>query len=675
MIVDSAPSANMSKPVGPIYEFGPFRVDAVKRVLLREGEPVPLTSKVFDTLLVLVQHDGQLLTKDELMQSLWPDSIVEESNLTQNISVLRKALGENPEAHRYIVTVPGRGYKFVAGVSKVGSESMDLIVTERARAWSIVEEEEKTEERGRWLASDETAQLDAAPSSETTPARSTSSAEHLISGIKHHKRAALPTLTILIIAAIAVIMYRAYFIPQSKAITSLAVLPFVNASRDQTMEYLSDGLSESLIDRLSQLPGVKVIARSSSFKYKGQEVDPQEVARALGVQALVLGRVEQRGDSLQVRAELVDAREKTQLWGEHYNRELTDILAVQEEIAKQISEKLRITLTRAQQRLLTKRFTENTKAYQFYLRGRYYWNKRNNEGFERAIEGFHQAIEKDPSYALAYAGVADSYALLANYSAIPRKESYSRAKAAAMRALEIDDTLAEAHTSLAFVIWHEGDFSGGEREFKRAIELNPNYATADHWYGNYLLAVGRRDEALAELKRSLELDPLSLIINTAVGGCYYFRREYDQAITQLRETLEIDANFINAHEFLGAACLQKGMYEEAIAEFQKAVELSGRWEVELSKLGHTYAVSGRRTEARKLLDELKERRTQRQISATNIALVYAGLGEREQAFAWLEKAYQERDQRLGAITTDPVLDSLRSDPRFQDLLRRVGRAP
>ncbi len=457
-----------------------------------------------------------------------------------------------------------------------------------------------------------------------------------------------------------------------KAIDSLAVLPLVNASADPNTEYLSEGITESIINSLSQIPKLRVMARSTVFRYKGRETDPQEVGRDLNVRAVLTGRVLQLGDRLIIKAELVNVADGSQLWGEQYNRELSDIFALQEEIAQQISEKLRIKLTGEEKKRLTKRYTENTEAYQFYLKGRFYWNKRTSEAAKKGIEYFEQAIEKDPNYALAYAGLADSYALLGGYDVLRPKDSYPRARAAATKALEIDDTLAEAHTSIARIrMAFDWDWLAAEREFKRAIELNPNYATAHHWYGMYLVRMGRFDEALSEIKQAQKLDPLSLIINADMGAPLFFARQYDQAIEQHRKTLEMDLNFPPTHLRLGAAYEQKGMYQEAIAEYQRAIELSGDNTKTSVVLGYAYAVSGRRAEAQKELDQLKEQSN----SPYDIAMIYTALGDKEQAFEWLEKAYEDRSGGLVFLKVDPGLDSLRSDPRFADLLRRVGLTP
>ncbi len=462
---------------------------------------------------------------------------------------------------------------------------------------------------------------------------------------------------------------------RGKSIDSLAILPLTNASADPDAEYLSDGITESLINSLSQLPKLRVMERSTAFRYKGQQPDPQTVGRELKVGAVLMGRVVQRGEALIIQADLVDAVDGSQLWGEQYNRRLSDIFAVQEEIAKEISAKLMLRLTGEEKQRLTKRHTENTEAYQLYLKGRYYWNKRTEEALKKGIEYFQQAIAKDPGYALAYAGLSDSYSVLGYYNYLPPKEAYSRAKGAAAKALEIDDTLAEAHASLANLRHYDWNWSKAERELKRAIELNPNYATAHHWYGLHLEEMGQFDRAMAEMRRAQELDPLSLIIGTAMGGSFYFARQYDQAIEQLQKTLELDPNFSWAHYLAAWAYEQKGMYEEAVTALKNALTLRGGSPEILARLGHTYAKSGRRDEAMEILDELHDLSKQGHVSSYDVAVIHVGLGDLDQAFALLERAYVERSSRLVYLNVDPLFDCLRSDPRFADLVRRLGLVP
>jgi TolB-like protein/DNA-binding winged helix-turn-helix (wHTH) protein/Flp pilus assembly protein TadD len=665
------------------YEFGPFRVDGRRRLLLREGNELRLPAKAFEILLVLLEEKGRLVDKDELMRRVWPDAVVEENNLTVNISALRRSLAESPGEHRYVVTVPGRGYQFVADVRPHGGERARESEQEALANQKVAE---ISAERTSWdgeakpLSPSSTpgagpGQFAAKTNGAASHTHTLSNAEYIGGEIKRHKHGVLLLLAALLATTIIVsyLAYSRYLAGSSKAgITSIAVLPFANNTGDPNAEYLSDGISESLINSLSQLPGLKVIARSSSFKYKGKEDDIQEVARALGVEAVLTGRVLQRGDGLIINVELVKASDKTQMWGEQYDRKMSDLLAVQREIASEIVEKLKLKVSGAEKGS-AKHYTESNEAYQLYLKGRFYWNKRTAEALKKSIEYFNQAIDKDPRFALAYAGLADCYVVPGNR--LPPREAMPKAKVAAMRALELDETLAEAHVSLARVLAaYDWDWTSAEKEYKRAIELNPRYATAHQWYGGWLDLMGRSNEAIAERKRALELEPLSLIINFELGLAFYYARDYDQAIEQFQKTLELDQNFGPAHLFLPAAYEQKGMYGEAIAEFKNAIPLKGGGEPSLSKagLGYVYAVTGKKSEARTVLNELKQASEQEYVPANSIALIYAGLGEKDQAFAWLDKGYEQRAFQMQWIKLDPRWDSLRSDPRFKDLMRRVG---
>lgn len=585
-----------------VYEFGPFRLNPQERLLLRGRSAVPLTPKVFDTLVVLVRNSGHVVSKDELMKEIWPSTNVEEANLTQNVSMLRKVLDQHHQGSSYIETVPKRGYRFIAKVKTI-SEEGGQIAGQQDDSRPVAEQMERS---------------------------------------------------------------------RAQSIHSLAVLPFANTSADPNAEYLSDGITESLINNLSQLPELRVIARSTVFRYKDREIDPQDVGRALSVRAVLTGRVLYLGNKLIIRAELIDVAGGSHIWGEQYDREPLDIIAVQEEISREISEKLRLRLTGQQKKLLIKRHTENTEAYHAYLKGRYYWNKRTEEGFRKGIEYFRQAIKEDPNYALAYAGLADCYSLLNSYGALPPRESVPIIKAVTEQALQIDDMLAEAHASLGHVkMMHDWDWPGAEREFRRAIKLNPNYATAHHWYALYLRAKCQFDESLEQIRQAQRLDPLSLIINTVVGTHFYYSRQFDKAIEQCRETLELDPDFHIAYAVIGEAYTQKGMYEEAIAELQRAISLSPGPEG-LALLGYTHAVAGHRSEARKVINRLKNLSNRRYIEPASMAIIYIGLMKREQAFEWLEKAYEHRNELLVMLKVDPRLDALRSDARFTELLRRVG---
>ncbi|HKR00354.1 MAG TPA: protein kinase [Pyrinomonadaceae bacterium] len=454
-------------------------------------------------------------------------------------------------------------------------------------------------------------------------------------------------------------------------IDSLAVLPLANASADPGTEYLSDGITESIINTLSQLPQLKVMARATVFRYKGQEVDVAEVKRDLNVRAVMMGRVLQFGDNLVIKTELVDTSDGSQLWGDEYRRKSADIFEVQEEISKEISEKLRIKLTGEEKRLLVKRYTDNTEAYRLYLKGRFCLSKTTKEALNNAIKHFRQAIDTDPDYALAYAGLADAYyALSSNH--LPANEAMPKARAAAEQALKFDDTLAEAHASLGLVkAFYEWDWAGAENEYRRAIELNPGYASAHHWYGWYLALVGRLNEAIAEIKQASELDPLSLEINSDLGLSFFFARQYERAVEQFEKALEMDPNSIWTRFFMGWAREQKGDYAEAVADYEKAARLDDSPLI-MAALGHTYVVAGQRDEALSVLEEMRTLAESRHVSSYHFAIIHAALGERDEAFDWLEKSYSAREEALVWLKVDPRLDTLRTDARFIDLQRRVG---
>ena len=514
----------------------------------------------------------------------------------------------------------------------------------------------------------------ASGTSQANPAYAPSSAEYFVTAIKEHKFAAAIAVMVVALAAIGLGLYLRTR-NNEVAIESIAVLPFQNRGSEADTEYLSDGLAESLIYRLSQLPNLKVSPTSSVFRYKGKEMDPVKVGQELGVSAVLSGRMVQRGDNLTISAELVDVRSNQVLWGEQYDRKMSDLLDTQREIAREIVDKLKLKVSGAEQGL-AKHYTESNEAYQLYLKGRFYWNKRSDEGFQKALQYFQQAIERDPTFALAYSGLADTYNLLGGPEAggdMPPNEMFPKAKAAALKALEIDQTLAEPHVSLAHTMYfYDRDWAGAEREFKKAIELNPNYSVAHHWYAIYLSVLGRQREALAEIRRAQELDPLSLSINAWLGRILALAGQPDQAVEVLRKTLELDPNFILAHLRLGLVYEDKGMYDEAIFEFRQVLKLSGGKPLGIAALAHAYAQAGKREEAQKNLAELLQLSKQRYVSPASIAMVYVALDDKDQAFAWLEKANDIRDMNVVRLKVDPRYVSLRSDPRFNDLVQRMG---
>lgn len=482
------------------------------------------------------------------------------------------------------------------------------------------------------------------------------------------------TLVMVALVAVALLGIGAYlfaFRPGliDRPIDSVAVLPLANDSGDGNAEYLSDGITENIINRLSQLPQLRVMARTTVFRYKGLEVDPQTVGRDLNVRAVVTGRVRRVGDSLDIQAELVDVSNGSQLWGQKYNRKLVDILAVQDEIASQISEKLRLKLGDQDKARLAKRYTDNPRAYELYLKGRYHLTKWTEQDFTKGLEYLKQAIAVEPRYALAYSGLAEAYSISPLTS--PR-ESLRDAKQAANTALEIDETLAEAHASLAVVeMYFDWDWSGAEREFKRALELNPANTSAHQWYAWYLGLMGHHDESIAELKRAERLDPMSPNIEGALGTSFFWARKYDRAIEHYQKALDLDPSLTIMRLFMAEAYEQMGRFQEALAECQQ-VSLTDKSPTTMAELARAYAMFGRRDEAQKILGELKEVSRQRYFPSYAVATIYTGLGDKERALEWLEKAYEERCGWMAFLRVDPALDSLRSEGRFKDLLRRVG---
>jgi len=506
--------------------------------------------------------------------------------------------------------------------------------------------------------------------SEVLAVRTTSSAEYIVGEIKRHRRGLAIALASLILISIAGL---AYYLYSAGTVKTIAVLPLVNANNDPSTEYLADGISESLINSLTALQQLRVIARTTAFSYKGKEVDPRAVGRELNVGAVLMGRVRQLGDRINIQVDLVDATTGAQLWGEEYERAVADVLSIKQAIAREVTEKLKLRLSGAQQQQLANRETTNPEAYQFYLRGRYLWNKRTADGISKAIDQFQKAIERDPSYALGYAGLADSYLVLEQYGGVPASETLPRAKAAVDRALQIDDSLAEVHTSLAEIYQRQWRWAEAEQEFRRAISLNPNYPTAHAWFTMHLRIKRQFDEALRESKRAQELDPLSPILS--VASIYLLKNDVNSAIEQNKRAIEFDPSFPQAHRWLGLAYLKQRRYDEAIAELQKGVELSGRAGQFLADLGYCYAVMGKQAEALQILRELKERHARHEAIGMNLAQVYAGFGDKDQVFAWLEKDFQLRSGVLPYITWWVNFDDLRSDPRYADLLRRMGLQP
>jgi serine/threonine protein kinase/tetratricopeptide (TPR) repeat protein len=459
----------------------------------------------------------------------------------------------------------------------------------------------------------------------------------------------------------------------AKIIDSLAVLPFENISRDQGHEYLSDGIAGSLINNLATVPKLRVLAQSTVFRFKGRGIDPQAVGRELNVRAVLTGRIMQSGGSLRIGTELVDVATGTQLWGAQYNRKPGDIFAIQDEISNEISGNLRLKLTRADKKRLTKRQTEDAEAYRLYLKGRHHWNQWTEDGFYKAIEHFQQAVDKDPAYALAYTGIADSYVLLGWNSYLPPKDAFPRGKMAALAALRLDPDLAEARTPLAAVSWlYDWQWSEAQAEFKRSLKLNPVHPTANHWFAEFLMTMGRHQEVIAAMKKSQDLDPLSLIISVAIGWAFYMARRYDEAIEQLRRTVELDPNYPVTYWILGLLLRKMGQYEAAIAEGEKGVQLSGGSTLMKAALAQSLATAGQREKSLHILDELTKLSRHKYVAPYFFAGVHTGLGEADRAMEYLEKSFEEHSHWLIYLHLDPGMDGLRSDPRFLELLQRVG---
>jgi serine/threonine-protein kinase len=485
-----------------------------------------------------------------------------------------------------------------------------------------------------------------------------------------------PRLPVFLIASVLLIIAATafYFTRERRPIDSIAVLPFINGSSKAGMEYLSDGITDSVINTLSQLPQLRVMARSTVFSYKGKQIDPRQVGRELHVGAVLTGAMNQSGDELTIRAELVNTTDGSLLWGSQYNRAVNDVVGMQEEIAGDISHNLRIKLTGEQQKRLTKRYTENAEAYETYLKGRYYWNKRTEEGFRKAVEAFGQAIEKDPDYALSYAGLANCYTLMPAWALMPPTEGHPKAKAAALKALQLDDTLAEAHSALGHTLHnYDWDWAGAGREFRRAIELNPGYATAHHWNAWYLIEDGQTAEAFHEIQRALDLDPFSLIINADTGYLYSLGRQQDRAQEQLRKTLELGPQFSLAYEYRGYVYEVQKRYREELEAFEKAEELLPDSLEIKAEIARARALNGQVHEARTTLNELTAQSKDRYVVAFDIAMIYEALGEKDPAFEWLEKACDEHSYQISGLAVDPRLDGLRNDPRFAELLNRIHR--
>jgi TolB-like protein/DNA-binding winged helix-turn-helix (wHTH) protein/Flp pilus assembly protein TadD len=643
------------EPLQPnsVVRFGTYEVSLQSGEVRKAGLRIRVQQQPMKLLEVLLERRGEVVTREQLRNRVWPDENFGDFDQALNIAIakLRNALGDSAENPRFIETLPKRGYRFIADVSVVDADTRPKIpgTADEDLSGPKIESGHRVEDAGLTPAP-------VAPKPRLSPTRRVIVALALVLG--------LPLL--------AVWLFRSPGRAPA-GIRSLAVLPLDNLSGDASQNYFADGMTDELITDLAQISALRVISRTSVMVYKGARKPLPQIARELNVDAMVEGTVLRSGNQVRITAQLIEASTDKHLWSQSYEGELRDTLALQKRVARAIADQIRINLTPREQAGLKTVKVVNPEAYESYLKGRYFWNKRTADGLRVALAYFNEAIEEDPTYAQAYSGLADTYALLGDwqYAVMSPKEAFPKAKAAAIKALEMDGALGEAHNSLAFVLdGFDWDLDSGGKEFRRAIELNPGYATAHHWYAWHLSLLGRYDEAIAEMRKAENLDPLSLIINADLAELLVLAHSYDESIRQSRKTIEMDPNFALAHNQLAQAYLQKHMYDEAVAELQKAVQLSAGSPICIANLARAYVVSGKRSEAVKLLSDLKKRSSPGYSNASEIAMIYTSLGDTDQAMNWLDKGYEERFNP--GVLLRPGFDPLRSELRFQNLARRVG---
>jgi DNA-binding winged helix-turn-helix (wHTH) protein/TolB-like protein/Tfp pilus assembly protein PilF len=604
----------MNAPDIEAYSFGRFVLTPRERQLRLDGVPIALAAKAFDVLLVLVRNHGSLVTKEALLEGVWPGVVVDEVNLTVNISAIRKALAAGGK-EEWIETVPRHGYRFRGQVKPEGPQSAPA-----ARIRS----------RRLWVGS-----------------------------------------AALAVFAVAFVLWWLVARPDGVRFDSVAVLPFVAASREY--EDVADGLTEETINRLAGARALRVSPRTSTLRFKSGSVDAEAVARALGVRAVVTGRVALRGDSFEIQVDLVDALRNAQIWGERYRGSVSDLPSLDGKIAQDILRTAGLGLDPDQTRRISKPLTQNADAYRAYLKGRFNWNQRTEAGLKAALTEFERAVSLDPRFAPAYSGLADALTTLGFLSYLSPAESFAVAERHARRAIDIDPSLAEAHASLAYVrFYYHWDWPGAEAAFKRSMELNPGYAVAHQWYSIFLLATGRPAEGFKEILRAQERDPLSLAINTDVGFHHYYNRRYESAVKQLGAVLEMKTDFPPAHLWLGRTYQELKKYPEALQEYRQVSDKIGDWPVAVAARGYVNGISGRTAEAREDLANLANQAEVRFVTAYGVALIHAALGEKDLAFTWLEKAFAERSHWLVWLRLDPRWDAIRADARFEQVLSRVG---
>jgi TolB-like protein/DNA-binding winged helix-turn-helix (wHTH) protein/Tfp pilus assembly protein PilF len=618
--------------------FGLFEADVQTGELWKQGKRLRLQEQPFQLLVSLLEKPGEVVTREELRSRLWPQTTVDfDHGLNKAVSKIREALGDSSENPRFVETVARRGYRFLADVAIIRKAPLETGAGDPANA-------------GPFL-----------------PAVAA-----ILNASSRNLATKLFVLGLALVAASVVwVFYREIY--AAPAIRSLAVLPLENLSGDSSQDYFVDGMTDELITRLAQISALRVISRTSVMTYKNARKSLAEIANELNVEAVVEGSVSRSGERVRVTAQLIDARSDKHIWADSYDEDIRDALVLQSKVTTAIARHIRAALNPQEQLALAKSRTINPEAYEAYLKGRYFWNKRTAQGLRTAIDYFGRAIEIDPRYAEAYAGLADAYAIAGDWKmgVLPPQDAFARATAAAAEALALDDTLSEAHTSLALALDLYGwNWVAAEAEYKHAIQLNPGYATAHQWYSWHLFMVGSNTEAMSELKKAENLDPLSLIIKTDIADALCVAHRYDEAVEQSEKALKMDPNFAVGHYERGQALAQKHMYDEAIAEFQTAIELGGASGAFQANLGYAYAVSGRKEEAQEIIDNLESRRPQNQSVDADIALIYAGLGNADEAIIRLNKAYYGRFK--ASILLRPAFDLLRSDDRFQDLLQRIG---
>ena len=621
-------------PVQPV-RFGVFELDMRAGELRKRGVKVPLQGLPIQVLIILLENPGHVVTRDELRSRLWAaDTFVDfDHGLHNAIARLREALGENATNPRFVETLPRRGYRFIGAL--------------------------------------ETPVVAQSPEPEVAQPRRFPQA---LIGVVLVLLAVVAALVGLNVGGVRTKLFGSHL--GAPHIDSIAVLPLKNLSDDREQDYFTDGMTEAVITDLGKVSALRVISRTSVMRYKDTNKPLPEIARELQVGALVEGTVARSGDRVRITANLIQASPERHLWAETYERNLSDVIALQNDVARSIAEQIQAQLTPEEHVRLSASHPVDPEAYKLYIKGRYFWVKRNRESFERAMSYFQQAIDRDPTYAAPYSGLADCYVLFGSSFDVGGQapgEVQPKAKAEALRALELDNSLADAHNSIAYVkLTYEWDWNGAEAEFKRSLVLNPGYAHGHHWYAHLLLSSGRQEEALAESRRALELDPVSPIINLHLGWHYLYTRQYDRAIEQLTKTLELDPDYALAHWYLGLAYEQQKKYAEALREMGRAKDLLPGNLAVLCDIGHVYALSGDRRGAENVIAELQKESTRRYVNQYEVALIYTGLGEKDQAFKALERAFQERSDMLVYLNVDPRLDSIHSDSRFGDLLRRVG---